>query len=136
MPRYGIVLPFQHQPSSRTLGRNVIEYAMLLYARSRESIAQPSPRKNRIYKRVTSVFFTNGSIVEVRQTGMLSFTLLYIFHESIMSHMGTDSVEERTIDNLQFADDNDGLAGSEQELAHLAERLGKTSIGMCPCLSL
>ena len=50
----------------------------------------------------------------------------------------TDAVEEhegiggRTISNLRFADDIDDLAGEEEELAKLAERLNKasTSYGM------
>ena len=33
----------------------------------------------------------------------------------------------RTNSNLRFADDIDGLAGREQELGHLAERLDQTS---------
>ena len=33
-----------------------------------------------------------------------------------------------TITNLRFADDIDGLAGEEEELAHLIERLDKASI--------
>ena len=39
-------------------------------------------------------------------------------HEGIIS---------RTITNLGFADDTDGLAGEEEELAKLAERLDKAS---------
>jgi hypothetical protein len=35
--------------------------------------------------------------------------------------------EERTIINLHFADDIDGLAGNEQELAKLVKRLDETS---------
>ena len=34
----------------------------------------------------------------------------------------------RTITNLRFADDIDGLAGDEQELVNLEERLEKTNI--------
>ena len=33
----------------------------------------------------------------------------------------------RTIANLRFADDIDGLAGEEEELSKLAERLDKSS---------
>ncbi|WP_419598643.1 hypothetical protein, partial [Thiolapillus sp.] len=40
---------------------------------------------------------------------------------------GTDSIGGRTITNLRFADDIDGLAGEEEELANLVERLDKTS---------
>ena len=40
---------------------------------------------------------------------------------------GTVSIGGRIITNLRFADDIDGLAGREEELAHLVERLDKTS---------
>ena len=42
-------------------------------------------------------------------------------------HEGTVSIEGRTITNLRFADDIDGLAGEEEELATLVERLDKAS---------
>ena len=42
-------------------------------------------------------------------------------------HEGTVSTGGRTITNLRFADDNDGLAGEEEELANLVERLDKAS---------
>ena len=41
-------------------------------------------------------------------------------------HEGTVSIRGRTITNLRFADDIDGLAG-EEELANLVERLDKAS---------
>ena len=37
------------------------------------------------------------------------------------------SIGGRTITYLRFADDIDGLAGEEEELAHLVERLDKAS---------
>ena len=37
------------------------------------------------------------------------------------------SIGGRTITNLRFADDIDGLAGEEEELANLVERLDKAS---------
>ena len=37
------------------------------------------------------------------------------------------STRGRTITNLRFADDTDGLAGEEDELANLVERLDKAS---------
>ena len=40
---------------------------------------------------------------------------------------GTVSTGGRTITNLRFADDIDGLAGEEEELANLVERLDKAS---------
>ena len=42
-------------------------------------------------------------------------------------HKGTISIAGRTITNLRFADDIDGLAGSEQELVQLVERIDQTS---------
>ena len=42
-------------------------------------------------------------------------------------HEGTVSIGGRTITNLRFADDIDGLAGEEEELANLVERLDKAS---------
>ena len=40
---------------------------------------------------------------------------------------GTVSIGGRTITNLRFTDDIDGLAGEEVELAKLVERLDKAS---------
>ena len=40
---------------------------------------------------------------------------------------GTVSIGGRTITNLRFADDIDGLAGEEEELANLVEYLDKAS---------
>ena len=42
-------------------------------------------------------------------------------------HEGTVSIEGRTITNLRFTDDIDGLAGEEEESANLVERLDKAS---------
>ena len=60
----------------------------------------------------------------------LSPTLFNIFLERIMTdaledHEGTVGIGGRTIINLRFADDIDGLAG--EELANLVERLDKAS---------
>ena len=46
---------------------------------------------------------------------------------ALEDHEGTVSIEGRAITNLRFADDIDGLAGDEAELAKLVERLDKTS---------
>ena len=65
---------------------------------------------------------------------------LQIFLERIMTdaledHEGTVSIGGRTITNLHFADDIDGLAGEEEELARLVECLDKasTAYGMEIC---
>ena len=54
-----------------------------------------------------------------------------IMTDALEDHEGTVSIGGRTIINLRFADDIDGLAG-EEELANLVERLYKaaTAYGM------
>ena len=47
--------------------------------------------------------------------------------DALENHQGTVSIGGRTITNLRFADDIDGIAGDEQELVNLVERLEKTS---------
>ena len=47
--------------------------------------------------------------------------------DTLEDHEGTVSIGGRTITNLRFAHDNDGLAGEEEELAKLVERLDKAS---------
>ena len=92
-----------------------------------------------LYNKATSAVLLNGSIgdwfrttVGVRQGCLLSPTLFNIFLERIMTdaledHEGTVSIGGRTITNLRFADGIDGLAGEEEELANLVERLDKAS---------
>ena len=46
---------------------------------------------------------------------------------ALTDHEGTVSIRGRTITNLRFAGDIDGLAGEEGELAKLVEHLDKTS---------
>ena len=50
-----------------------------------------------------------------------------IMADALKDHKSTVSIGGRTISNLRFADDIDGLAGSELELANLVELLDKTS---------
>ena len=94
-----------------------------------------------LYDNATSAVIFNSSIgdwfrttVGVRQGCLLSPTLFKFFLERIMTdalgnHQG---IGGRTITNLRFANNIDGLAGDEQELANLVERLEKTytSYGM------
>ena len=47
--------------------------------------------------------------------------------DALEDHEGTVSTGGKTITNLRFADDIDGLAGEEEELANLVERLDNTS---------
>ena len=92
-----------------------------------------------LYDNAASAVIFNSSLgdwfrttVGVRQGCLLSPTLFNIFLERIMTdalghHQGTVSIGGRTITNRRFADDVDGLAGDEQELANLVERFEKTS---------
>ena len=47
--------------------------------------------------------------------------------DALEDHEGTVSFGGRTITNFRFADDIDGLAGEEEELAKLVERLDEAS---------
>ena len=47
--------------------------------------------------------------------------------DALEDHEGTVSIGGRTITNLHSADDIDGLAGEEEELANLVECLDKAS---------
>ena len=92
-----------------------------------------------LYDKATSAVLFNGSIgdwfratLRVRQGCLLTPTFFNIFLERIMTdaledHEGTVSIGGITITNLRFADDIDGLAGEEEELANLAEHLDKAS---------
>lgn len=92
-----------------------------------------------LYNKATSTVLLNGSrgdwfhtTVGVRQGCLLSPTLFNVFLERIIDdaledHEGTVSIGGRTITNLRFADDIDGLAGNEDELASLVEHLDKAS---------
>ena len=92
-----------------------------------------------LYEKASSAVLFNSSIgdwfrttVGVRQECLLSPTLFNIFLERVMTdaledHEGTVSIGGRTITNLRFADNIDGLAGEEEELANSVERLDKAS---------
>ena len=47
--------------------------------------------------------------------------------DALEDHEGTVSIGGRTITHLRFADDIDGLAGEEEEVAKLVECLDKAS---------
>ena len=88
-----------------------------------------------LYEKATSAVLLNGNIGEwfrttvgVRQGCLLSPTLFNIFLEIIMDQAiedfeGTVSIGGRNISNLRFADDIDVIAGSEEELRNLLERM-------------
>ncbi|WP_419624565.1 RNA-directed DNA polymerase, partial [Thiolapillus sp.] len=92
-----------------------------------------------LYNEATSAVLFNSSIgdwfrttVGARRGCLLPPTLFDIFLERIMTdaledHEGTVSIGGRTSSNLHFADDIDDLAGEEEELANLVERLDKAS---------
>ena len=92
-----------------------------------------------LYNKATSAILFNSSIgdwfwttVGVRQGCLLLPTLFNIFLERIITdaledHKGTVSSGGRRSTNLRFADDIDGLAGEEKELAKLVECLDKAS---------
>ena len=100
---------------------------------------QHYPSLENLYDKATSTVLFNSSIGDwfqttagVRQGCLLSPTLFNIFLERIVTdaleeHKGTVSIGSRTITNLRFADGIDGLAGEEEELAQLVERLDKAS---------
>ena len=48
-------------------------------------------------------------------------------NDALENHKGRVSIGDRTITNLRFADDIDGLKGKEKELAALVDHQDKTS---------
>ena len=92
-----------------------------------------------LYEKATSAVLINGTLgdwfrttIGIRQGCILSHTLFNIFLEKIVTealekHHATVSIGGRTITNLRFADDIDGLSGREEELEALAECLDTTS---------
>ena len=92
-----------------------------------------------LYNKATSAVYSDSNIgewhrttIDVRQGCPLSPTLFNIFLKRIMAdaledHKGPVSIGERTITNLRFADDIDGLAGQEQELVKLVNHLEEES---------
>ena len=95
-----------------------------------------------LYNKATSAVLFNSSIgdwfwttVGVQHGCLLSPTLFNMFlgrnmKDALEDHEGTVSIGGRTITNLRFADDIDGLAG-EEERASLVERLDKASTAYC-----
>ena len=92
-----------------------------------------------LYNKATSAVYHDNNIGEwfrttigVRQGCLLPLTLFNVFLERIMAeafedHEGTVSTGGRTIPNLCFAEDIDGLAGQEQELIKLVNHLEEAS---------
>ena len=67
---------------------------------------------------------------DIRQRPEVPFDIFLerITIDALEDHEGTVSIGGRTITNLRFADDIDGLAGKEEELANLVERLDKALV--------
>ena len=92
-----------------------------------------------LYDNATSTVLFTSSIADwsrttvgVKQRYLLSPILFDIFLERIMTdsledHKGTFSIDDRKITSLSFADDIDGIAGEEEELAKFVENLNKAS---------
>ena len=92
-----------------------------------------------LYNKATSTVYHDNNIGEwfrttigVREGCLFSPTLFNIFLERIMAdaledHEGTVGIGGRTITNLRFADDIDGLAGQERELVKLVNHLEEAS---------
>ena len=92
-----------------------------------------------LYNKASSTVYHDNNLGEWFQTTigvcqgcLLSPNVFNIFLERIMAnaledHEGTFSIVGRTITNLRFADDIDGLAGQEQELVKLVNHLEEAS---------
>ena len=61
------------------------------------------------------------------QLALFNLVLEKITTDALENHEGAASTSGRTIANIRFADDIDVLAGEEEELGKLVERLDKTS---------
>ena len=96
-----------------------------------------------LYDKATSAVLFKSSIrdwfrttVGVRQGCLLSPALFSIFLKRIITdaledHEGTVRTGGRTITNLRFADDINGLAGEEEELVKLVDCLDRASTAYC-----
>ena len=92
-----------------------------------------------LYNKAESAVYFDGKIGEwlrtttgVRQGYLLSPTLFNILLEQIMNyaldnHVGSVNIGGKIITNLRFADDIDGLAGSESELDNLIKIIDNTA---------
>ena len=63
---------------------------------------------------------------------MMTMSPKRIMTDALEDHEGTVSIGGRTTTNLRFADDIDGLAGEEEELANLVEPTAWRSVPRRP----
>ena len=81
-----------------------------------------------LYDKATSAVLFNSSIGDwFRSPTLFNIFLERIMTDALEDHGGTDSIGGRAFTNLCFADVIDGLAGEEEKLAKLIERLKKAS---------
>ena len=90
-----------------------------------------------LYNKAESAVYFDGKIGEwfrtttsVRQGCLLSptlFQLEQIMNDALDNHVGLVNIGGKIITNLRFADDIDGLAGSESELANLIKIIDNTA---------
>ena len=83
-----------------------------------------------LYNKATSAVLLNNSVVRrgcLLPPNLFNIYLERITRDTLEDHEGTVSIAGRAINNLRLADDIDGLAGEEEELAKLVERLDKAS---------
>ena len=136
-PAPAIPLPCLHRPQE-----SLQQGFACSFVGNHEEVQHQRQESSKIYDKATSaVFFSSNrgdwfrTTAEVRLGCLLSPTLFNIYLERIIKdaledHEGTASIGGRTITNLCFADDIDGLAGKKEELAKLTECLDKASTAL------
>ena len=86
---------------------------------------RPKPQAERIIAEDQALFKAGRNTTE--QT--FNIILERIKTDALEGREGTASIGGKSITNLRVADDIDGLAGEEEELAKLVEHLDKASTG-------
>ena len=106
-------------------GENVISTLTTIFNKIWQTGEWPTPLTHSLVITLPK----NGNLQQCQnyRTISLNIFLERIMTDALEDHEGTVSIGGRTITNIRFADDIDGLAGEEEELANLVERLGKAS---------